>query len=491
MMETDEVLRISDRFYILATSARIDDRTRVLKHGDTFAVFDRFGDVENSGGDLGIYGIYDRDTRHLSRFRLRLAGGRPQLLGSTIKDDNAFLTVDLMNPDISRAEQILVPRGTVHIFRALCLWNGACHERLRVHNYSGEAIELSLMLEFGADFADIFEVRGLPRERRGRRLPAHVTRSGVCLSYEGLDGRIRRTRFAFDPAPERLEEGRAHFELRLDPRSEETKRFWIACESELVDRPATISMVRPTIWYEQAAEMASEELAQAHAKEPQILTSNEQFNDWLNRSIADLHMMRTETAFGPYPYAGVPWFNTPFGRDGIVTALQCLWASPALARGVLRYLAATQADSDSEAQDAQPGKVLHETRGGEMAGTGEVPFGRYYGSVDATPLFVMLAGAYFTRTGDLALVREIWPQVERALGWIDAHGDPDGDGFFEYSRRSARGLVQQGWKDSQDSVFHADGTLAEGPIALCEVFRLAPRPDARRRSARAGARRKS
>ena len=231
-------------------------------------------------------------------------------------------------------------------------------------------------------------------------------------------------------------------------------------------------MARPEIWYEQAASCATEELRQARAGEPEITTSNEQFNDWLNRSVADLHMMRTQTSGGPYPYAGVPWFSTAFGRDGIITALECLWATPEVARGVLRYLALTQAESDSEEQDAQPGKILHETRGGEMAGTGEVPFGRYYGSVDATPLFVVLAGAYFDRTGELDIVRELWPNIERALRWIDGDGDPDGDGFVEYSRRSARGLVQQGWKDSQDSVFHRDGTLAEGPIALCEVQAL-------------------
>ena len=203
MMDTDEVLRISDRFYILSTSARIDDRTRVLKHGNTFAVFDRFGDVEGTGiGDLGIYGIYDRDTRYLSRFRLRLGGGRPLLLSSVIKDDNALLAVDLTNTDISREGAAVIPRGTVHIYRTMCLWNGACHERLNVHNYGDDAIELLLQLEFASDFADIFEVRGLPRERHGHRLPAHITRSGVCFAYEGLDGRMRRTRFAFDPPPD-------------------------------------------------------------------------------------------------------------------------------------------------------------------------------------------------------------------------------------------------------------------------------------------------
>jgi glycogen debranching enzyme len=466
-MDTEEVLRISDRYYILATSARIDDRTRVLKHGDMFAVFDRFGDVENAGaGGPGVYGLYDSDTRHLSRLRFRLADGRPLLLSSAIKDDNALLTVDLMNPDIPGAGRA-VPRGTVHVFRALCLWNGACHERLRVHNYTGTDIALPLVLEFDADFADIFEVRGIPRERRGRRLPPELAPDTVRLSYEGLDGRVRRTRITFDPAPARLEENRARFELRLAPHSEQTFRFSILCESEPGRAPAAAS--RPPVWYEKAAADVSAELAQARAEEPQVTTSNEQFNDWLNRSLADLHMMRTQTPYGPYPYAGVPWFSTPFGRDGIVTALQTLWMTPAPARGVLRYLAATQATEEDDERDSQPGKILHEARGGEMAGAGEVPFGRYYGSIDATPLFVMLAGACYRRTGDVALVRELWPAIERALGWIDEYADPDADGFFEYARRSARGLVQQGWKDSQDSVFHADGSLAEGPIALCEV----------------------
>jgi glycogen debranching enzyme len=468
----DEVVRISDDFYILSTSARMDDRTQVLKQGDTFAIVDRFGNFEELGA--GEFGLYHHDTRFLSRLVLRLAGQRPLLLSSSIRRDNTILAVDLMNPDIQRAGEVVIPRGNLHVYCTKVLWNATCHAQLQIHNYDLSATDLTFSIDFDADFADIFEVRGMRRERRGQRLPTKIAGDLLLLSYEGLDGRVRRTRILFDPPPTRLTESQAHYAIQLEPRSEVTYRLAISCEVD--DEPgsgiraaAMGSMDRAESDYEEALKAAASARTSARAAEPELFSSNEQFNDWLNQSLADLHMMQTETAHGQYPYAGVPWFSTPFGRDGIITALECLWFDPAVARGVLKYLAATQADRENEEQDAQPGKVLHETRAGEMAALGEVPFSRYYGTVDATPLFVMLAGAYYVRTADLAFIRSIWPNVEHALGWIDRYGDSDGDGFVEYARRSPRGLVQQGWKDSHDSIFHADGTFAEAPIALCEV----------------------
>ena len=200
-----------------------------------------------------------------------------------------------------------------------------------------------------------------------------------------------------------------------------------------------------------------------------VESSNDLFNEVLCRSMSDIYMLITSTPQGPYPYAGIPWYSTTFGRDGLITAMQMLWLDPRIAQGVLRRLAAYQAKTDDPASDAQPGKILHEMRNGEMAALGEVPFGLYYGSVDATPLFVILAGLYVERTGDDATLAELWPALEAALAWIDGAGDPDGDGFIEYYRATERGLANQGWKDSQDAIFHADGRLAEGPIALAEV----------------------
>ncbi len=422
-------------------------------------MFDHFGNIHRIG--LGEQGLYHEGTRFLSRWELRLFGRRPLLLSSTVTEDNAQLTVDLTNPDLWTDAHLALPRDQVHGFLSCFLWNGVCYQRLSLRNYSLVPVPVSFEWQFDADFADIFEVRGIKRERRGEMRQPLIGSDCVQLSYEGLDQVVRRTTLHFAPAPQSLKANSAAFRDTLPPRGEKVFCITINC-----DPP---NATCPVLCYDEATKSADEALCLARLRDTTIRTSNEQFNDWLSRSAVDLHLMVTETPYGPYPYAGVPWFSTVFGRDGIITALELLWLKPELARGVLSYLAANQAQVSNSSQDAEPGKILHETRRGEMAALGEIPFGRYYGSVDATPLFVMLAGAYYERTGDDAFVRSLWPHVEAALNWIERCGDVDQDGFIEYSRRSEKGLVVQGWKDSFDSVFHADGTLAEGPVALCEV----------------------
>ncbi len=405
-------------------------------------------------------GLFHEGTRFLSGFELLLENQRPLLLSSTVRRDNALI-VDLTNPDFPQGPAGPLSRDTIHVFSTAFLWEGACYSRCRFHNYSPRALDLHLSLRFAADYADIFEIRGTPRQRRGHKLDAVVGHGSAVLGYEGLDGRVRRTRLAFSPAPDELTDSLASFRLHLRPRAEHSLDVTVSFE---------IGRAAPrTFSFGKALERSTAAVEARRTCCATLETSNLRFNEWLERSAADLQMMVTETPHGLYPYAGVPWFSTVFGRDGILTAYETLSLDPSLARGVLAFLAATQATEVIPAKDAEPGKIVHELRKGEMAALGEVPFGSYYGTIDATPLFVVLAGAYWRRTGDLAFIDSIWPNVERALAWIDDYGDLDGDGFVEYSRRSSNGLTAQGWKDSVDSVFHRDGTLAEGPIALSEV----------------------
>jgi glycogen debranching enzyme len=446
-------------YHILAPSSLADERRRVLKHGDTFAVFDHHGDIKPGG--LGEEGLYHEGTRFLSCLVLELEGQRPFFLSSTIRDENDQLAVNLTNPDLLDNGQVRLALGTLHLALKKFLWQQSCFQQLRIKHHGLSPVRVSLCLRFQADYADIFEVRGMTRKARGTDLSAEVSADRVILGYRGLDRVIRRTLLHFSPPPSRANTGMVQFDLTLEPQQEAVIELAITCEREPAEPPL--------LSFEQGHAEAEADLERYNAWSCHLRTSNEQFNAWLNRAVSDLHMMTTELPTGPYPYAGVPWFNTPFGRDGIITALECLWLRPSLARGVLAYLASTQATETIPAQDAEPGKILHETRNGEMAVLKEMPFGRYYGSVDATPLFVLLAGAYHERTGDIAFIQKLWPHVEAALGWIDHYGDRDGDGLVEYTRQARDGLVHQGWKDSDDAIFHADGSLAPGPIALCEV----------------------
>ena len=437
----------------------------VLKCNDAFAILDEFGDVR---ADVHPdHGLFLNDCRHLARLQLRLGALDPLTLAADLSHDGALLTVDLTNSDLHGiGDQQPIDRETIHVSRQLFLWDDVLHQRLKLRTYAKKSQLLLLQHVYDADFADIFEIRGAPREQRGEPLPARVEDDSVLLGYRGRDDTFRTTAIRFDPVPDNLAPSAAFHRLTIDPGRELTVYMRITAKQSASDRfdptPSHRAFLRS---YRRLRRHQKDESAAT----PKIVTSNELFNGWINRSVSDLHMLLSETDHGEYPYAGIPWFNTAFGRDGIITALEALAFEPRIARGVLRFLAAIQAREYDGWCDAEPGKILHETRKGEMAKLKEVPFAAYYGSVDATPLFVVLAEAYLRRTADIDLIRAIWGNVERALEWIDTDGDPDRDGFVEYERAEASGLRNQGWKDSDDAVCDSNGEVATGPIALCEV----------------------
>ena len=449
--------------YLIPAAASLHERRpRTLKHGDTFAVFDHAGDCIADPDNPE--GVYHRDCRHLSHLYLTINGGmRPILLSSSLRDDNALLRCDLTNPDLFDAQGGPgLANDRIHILRHRFLWRDSVYERLTVTNYDEAAQTIPLELTFAADFADLFEVRGARRERRGVQRAPEVSTDRVRLSYRGLDDQDRVTVLRFEPAPAQLDGRQARFRFELAPHASTTIHVEIDC----ADRAGDGSLEER---YVAAYGEAEGYLRTSAARAAAISSSNESFNQSVRRCVADTYMLITETEHGPYPYAGIPWFSTVFGRDALITGMETLWMDPEISRGVLSYLAAHQATGFDAAADAEPGKILHEVRRGEMALLGEVPFRHYYGSIDSTPLFVMLAGEYLARTRDRDVVERLWPNIAAALEWIDTYGDRDGDGYVEYGRHTDEGLVNQGWKDSNDSVFHADGRLASGPIALSEV----------------------
>ncbi len=444
------------KFYILASSPGLSPRNLTFKHGDTFALFNPEGDI--TPGGMGELGLYHRGTRYLSALELFCCETKPFLLSSSPSPDGLFIQVNLTNPDLFFGD-LFLPRGSLHLRRLKLLYQGDYFEELVFTNYAPHSLKIPVILRFAADFADIFEVRGVKRIKRGHLLPPEVEEDRVRIRYHGLDGKTRATEILFSEAPQGLSPGEARFLLEVGPRERVNLALVVRCLEGEEDRRRTLR---------EALVLRRKERKELLKKSVRVETSNEQFNRWLARSEYDLFMMLTRTPYGLYPYAGIPWFNTVFGRDGLIVGLQTLWFNPDIARGILSVLAQTQATEEDPARDAEPGKIIHEMRFGEMAAIGEIPFGRYYGSVDATPLFVILAGAYYERTQDLDFIKKLWVHLELALQWMENYGDLDGDGLLEY-RPSLEGLVNKGWKDSHDSVFHADGRFPEPPIALAEV----------------------
>jgi glycogen debranching enzyme len=450
---------IDDPYGIRASGIAASVPKTVIKHGNAFVVTDPWGDFSlQFQGDLGFF---VGDTRFLHFLELRLCRQRPLVLGRSISDDNLQIAVDLTNVDLSD-DRGAVPANALYIQRLVTLYERQLFETFTVTSYLDTPVEVPLELRFAADYADIFEVRGTARAQRGHAEPPAVNGRVVRLGYRGLDGVGRWTELAFGIHPDLLSAELAVFRLRLMPQRPLRLAVVVTAQVEGQSRPPHLAVG------EVVRRLRDEDEGRRRAM-ARITTGNAQFNAMLSRAAADLRMLQTETPDGRISYAGIPWYATTFGRDSLITALQLLPFDPGLAASTLRVLARYQATTDDPFLDAEPGKILHEYRTGEMANCREVPFIPYYGTVDATPLFLVLLAEYVRHTGDLRLARELWPAAERAAAWLDGPGDADGDGYIEYCRRSPQGLVNQGWKDSWDSVMHASGELACPPIALCEV----------------------
>jgi glycogen debranching enzyme len=458
------VLKVGSDFYVLASALASRRVSRVLADGQSFAVFDIGGDILDY--PLEALGFFHRDTRYLSHFELRIDRNTPYFLNSYLSDDKARLRVNLTNPDLKAEGRIKLPRDQIQIERSWVLADTMLVHRLSVRNYAETPLQIPLEFFFAADFADIFEVRGIERKRHGGHLDPAVEKGVVRFSYDGLDGVRRFTEVAFDTMPQALSADRAFFLVGLARGETATLEARIAggTEREVMRR-------RPALATDFASALAARrsEIEEAQTGWARISASDKLFDSLLTRSQADLTSLISRTTDGTFMMAGIPWFATLFGRDSIITTLAVLPFNPTVAALTLRTLARMQGSQIDEAREEQPGKIVHEIRAGEMAATGEIPFGRYYGSIDSTPLFLWLYGRCVATTGNLALAEALWPSAERALEWIERWGDRDGDGYVEYMRKTPQGLANQGWKDSFDAISHANGELATAPIALAEV----------------------
>jgi glycogen debranching enzyme len=420
-----------------------------IAEGATFVVSDNVGNIIPSNG----HGFFKSDTRFLSAFVVTLNGVLPRPLssGSTVHHTAKFYSTNGEMKDVEAGCLVLLRERHV---------NAHLSESLRLTNHGQVPATIDLAVELQADFADIFEIHAssiaAPRSR---------TRAGsrdYALRFDFRDAGLRWTTLVKSSVQPRHDDTLLHYDVTLEPQQSWSAQLDI--EPFLTER----------LSQSEAAELENPHAARPVAlPEPASSTLETRFTPMARsyeRSLVDLQALRVVLPSGHIvPAAGLPWFMAVFGRDSLISGIQTLAVDPSLARGALRALAEYQAKVDDPFRDAEPGKIPHEIRHGRLSHHGKVPHSRYFGTVDATPLFLHTLAETVRWTGDLDLARELLPAAELALRWIDQSGDLDGDGFVEYQRRSRQGLQNQGWKDSHDAVNFANGEAVEGPIALCEV----------------------
>lgn len=460
---TDQLVGPANANYAVATNPQDIRDTIVIKAQDLFLLTDLNGNVPRGNGN-GL-GLYYEDTRFLSAYELVLQGIPPTYLLST--GDQRFAEVqELTNPDLRLPTGETVLKETLTFHRERVITPLAVDEVLNITNFNVTTVPLQLVIRFDADFDDMFEIRGfLQVHDRGTLHPPRWNADELVFAYDGIDQITRRTRVRFSPAPTMPGGGEALFNLDLPPRSSKTLRLRVSIE--LSDQPDTKGAIQlPNV--NTILAQGSADYAAWMARQPAVESDNTVFNDLIERSRLDLRLLLSGSEAEPYPAAGIPWYATLFGRDSLIVGLQNSW-DPRLAASILRLLGKLQGTKVDLWRDEQPGKIPHELRRGELAHCNVVPFNPYYGTVDATPLYIMLLAEYYRATADLGLLRELEPNLRRALEWMETYGDVDGDGFLEYQRKSGSGLDNQGWKDSWDAIVYKNGDLIRPPVALVEV----------------------
>lgn len=457
-------------------------RDSTVLNGSTFLVTDEEG-RQTRGHD----GFYHRDTRHLDSYRLAASTDLLETL-EVVDVRPGERLFHLCDPLEEGTRTLLVSRRQAV--------TDGLYEQIRVANLTNEPLETTLTLALGTAFEDLFEVRGYTSE-------PHRVRDVAVERDPDVGRSVDRVTFRYDPADLDTAwettvtvtgggvgdgvsgEGRAdatvEFDLDLGPRQECLRYVAVDTDAPSDDPEAAYGTALNAVADREAAwNDATEDLTTDHVGS---LVDLESWTDVLEESRENLLELRLETEQGPVFAAGVPWFATAFGRDSLIAAFQALPLTTAPAKGTCRYLAAHQADAVDEFRHAAPGKILHEIRHGELTLREEVPHAPYYGTVDATALFVVLVHETWAWTGDDAFVEEVWPHVERGLAWLDEYGDRDDDGFLEYPTGGgdSGGLTHRAWKDSGDGIVHPDGTHPEGPLAVAEAQGYAY--DAKRRAA--------
>lgn len=439
----------------------IREKRLAIKEGDYFLFTNDEGNIpsENTSG----LGLYYKDTRFLSDFEFTVNGRNPVLLSSTAERDY-LAHIELTNADIRDGDRLMVPQETLNI-RRLRVMSEGLHERIRIKNYNRFPVDLDLAFSFNADFADIFEVRGLRRQSRGNLLYPKLVGSELVLAYVGEDGVFRQTKISLPFKPDSIEVAVNQTIIR--------NRITIEPAGRLVFNYHILPLIgsdkAKKVDFNQAVTKLRSSYTRWEGDITGIYTDNELFNSVMSRGVSDVRALRANHQDGKIVHAGIPWYVAPFGRDSLITAIEVLSLTSEPAKETLKFLAKFQGKEVNHWKDEEPGKILHEIREGELAILKEIPHTPYYGSIDSTPLFLILATEYYRWTNDLGFMREIAPNIEACLNWIDEYGDIDGDHFLEYKRHSRRGLINQGWKDSWNAVSHIDGRIAEPPIALCEV----------------------